>query len=118
MFYKGVLLTDLEVSQYIPGTVTKDIWEAQKWVEQIQTKKHNGKSRHSRKGQACIIEIDFPENELHSCVEFQRAGVTEHARISCWTSNLKTKAQINTPVSFKVLSSNEIEEKLFPILKR
>ena len=118
IFYKGVLVTDLEVKEYVPGTVTIDIWEAQKWVEQIQTKKHNGKSRHSRKGKACIIEISFSETELASEIEFQKAGVTEHARNSCWTSGLKTKAQINTSVNYKVLSDTEIEERLFPILKR
>ena len=48
IFYKGVVVTDLEVKDYIPGTVTINIWEAQKWVDQIQTNKHNGKSRHSR----------------------------------------------------------------------
>ena len=118
IFYKGVLVTDLEVKDYIPGTVTIDIWEAQKWADQIQTKKHNGKSKHSRKGISCIIEINFPEDGLLLSNEFQRSGVTEHNRYSCWTSNLKTKAQINTVVNFKVLSSDEIEERLFPILKR
>ena len=118
IFYKGVLVTDLEVKDYIPGTVTVDIWEAQKWVDQIQTKKHNGKSRHSRKGVACIIEINFPEDKLLLSTEFQRSGVSEHSRISCWTSNLRTKAQINTAVNFKILSSDETVERLFPILKR
>ena len=118
IFYKGVLVTDLEVKDYIPGTVTINIWEAQKWVDQIQTNKHNGKSRHSRKGIACIIEINFPEDKLLLGNEFQRSGVSEHSRISCWTSNLKTKAQINTAVNFKILSSDETEERLFPILKR
>ncbi len=118
IFYKGVLVTDLEVKDYIPGTVTVDIWEAQKWVDQIQTKKHNGKSRHSRKGVACIIEINVPEDKLLLSTEFQRSGVSEHSRISCWTSNLRTKAQINTAVNFKILSSDETVERLFPILKR
>ena len=118
IFYKGVLVTDLEVKDYIPGTVTINIWEAQKWVDQIQTNKHNGRSRHSRKGIACIIEINFPEDKLLPGSEFQKSGVAEHNRISCWTSNLKTKAQINTALNFKVLSSDEIEERLFPILKR
>jgi len=51
--------------------------------------------RHIKRQKACIIEFEFDEAQLLSGHEFQRAGVCEHQRRSCWTSTLKEKAQIN-----------------------
>jgi hypothetical protein len=112
-FYKGVLVTDL-VSDYVPGSVTRRFNEALMWKERIESKKSKGAARHSRKGKACVIEIDFDESLLLSHEEFQRTGVSEHKRQNCWMSADHQKAQINTPVSYHILTTNEINNLVTP----
>lgn len=106
-FYKGVLCTDLR-DTYVPGTVTTSFKEAMQWHERISSNKLKGAARHVRHGKASIISIDYDETTLQQCDEFQKAGVQEHSRVNCWTSLAKTKAQINTPVQYRVLSDDEI----------
>jgi hypothetical protein len=108
-FYKGVLKTDLKDS-YIPGTVAKDFMTALQWQERIQSnKKRSGAARHLTHGESCIIEIQF-DDILLSHEEFQRAGVEEHQRLSCWTSAVQDKAQLNTPCKFRILTNDEIDK--------
>ena len=109
-FYKGVRIADLG-GNYTPGTVTTDFMTALEWKERIQSnKRRDGVVRHSRPGESCIIEIQFDEQCLLSHDEFQRAGVTEHARMSCWTSSVKDKAQINVLCQYRVLNTAEIDQ--------
>ncbi len=112
IFYKGVLEKDLNTSRYVPGTVTTNMSEALMWKERIEGKPKKGASLHVRHGKSVVIEINY-DGDLLSCEEFQRSGVKEHSRLNCWLSAAKDKAQINTPVSFKVLTLLEIEAKLF-----
>lgn len=106
VFYKGCLISDLK-PDYIPGTVTKDFKEALKWKERIESSKSKGVARNVRHGKAIIIEINF-DGEILSHGEFQKAGVSEHSRNNCWTSQHKTKAQINEVVNYRVLTNEEI----------
>ena len=106
-FYKGVLCTDLRDS-YVPGTVTTSFKEAMQWCERISSNKSKGAARHVKHGRACIISIEHDESTLQQCDEFQKAGVQEHSRVNCWTSLAKTKAQINTPVKYRVLSDDDV----------
>lgn len=101
-FYKGVLVDDL-CENFIPGTVTKDINEALLWKERAESRKCKGIHRHVRKGKAAVISIDLDADRLLDHAEFQRPGVSEHQRKSCWTSADKTKAQINHPVKYRVI---------------
>lgn len=98
IFYKAILEKNLNNEAIIPGTVTTDFDEAMLWYNRYNSKKNNGITRHLEKGKAVIIELYFDETELKSAFEFQRAGVHEHQRMNCWTSIMKTKAQINTPI--------------------
>lgn len=111
-FYKGVLEEDLKKSSYIPGTVTTSMMEALMWKERIESNKKKGAAKHVRHGKSVIIEIEY-HGELLECDEFQRAGVKEHNRSNCWLSTAKDKAQINTPVTFKILGLLEIESNLW-----
>lgn len=106
-FYKGVLCTDLHEG-YTPGTVTTSFKEAMQWCERISSNKSKGAARHIRHGKASIISIDYDESTLQQCNEFQKSGVQEHSRVNCWTSLAKNKAQINTPVQYRVLGDDEI----------
>ena len=111
-FYKGVLEADLR-DDYIPGTVTTDFMTALQWQERIQSnKRRDGVARHLRRGKAVIIEIQF-DGHLLTHDEFQRAGVTEHQRQSCWTSISRDKAQLNQPCQYRVLEANEIDKLLW-----
>lgn len=109
IFYKGVLLSDL-TDNYIPGTVTKDFKEALMWKERIDSKKSKGAAKHIRHGKSVVIRFEYDElnDPLLSCEEFQRQGVSEHSRNSCWLSVAKVKAQINKPVSYEILSDEQI----------
>lgn len=108
-FYKGVLLSDL-TDNYIPGTVTKDFKEALMWKERIDSKKSKGAAKHVRHGKSVIIRLHYDESNdpLLSCEEFQRQGVSEHNRNSCWLSAAKVKAQINKVVSYEILTDEQI----------
>lgn len=101
-FYKGVLLRDL-VPNYIPGTVTTCLKEAEMWAERICSKKTKGAAKHVRHGKSCIIEIIY-EGDLESHLFFQASGVSEHQRKNCWTSAAKAKAQINTICKYRILT--------------
>lgn len=101
-FYKGVLACDLK-ENFIPGTVTKDKNEAVMWMERIMSKKNRGASRHIRHGESCLIAIEFDESLLHPHHHFQSPGVSEHDRNNCWTSAAKSKAQINAPITFRIV---------------
>lgn len=107
-FYKGVLVTDLKPG-YIPGTVTTVFNEALMWKERISGKKVKGASKHVRHGQSVIVEITYV-GDLLDHTYFQKEGLTEHNRPNCWTSVGKTKAQINTPCQYRVLSDNEVNQ--------
>lgn len=106
LFYKGVLQSDLK-HNYVPGTVTTNFNEALMWKERIESSKSKGAARNVRHGKAIIIEINF-DGEILSHDEFQKAGVSEHNRNNCWTSQHKTKAQINEVVNYRVLTNEEI----------
>lgn len=109
-FYKGVLIADLR-DNYIPGTVTTDFMLALEWKERIQShKRRDGVVRHSRPGESCVIEIHFDETQLLTHGEFQRAGIKEHARLSCWTSAIKDKAQLNVSCQYRVLNDQELDK--------
>lgn len=105
-FYKGVLESDLK-HNYIPGTVTTVFNEALMWKERIESSKNKGAARNVRHGKAVVIEIEFG-GEILSHEEFQRSGVSEHTRSNCWTSQHKTKAQINSVVQYRILTTEEI----------
>lgn len=105
-FYKGVLATDL-MPGYVPGTVTAVFSEALMWKERICGKKTKGASRHVRHGKAVIVEITY-DGELLDSSHFQKEGVSEHDRLNCWTSAAKTKAQINTPCEYRILTDGEV----------
>ena len=107
-FYKGVLVTDLKPG-YVPGTVTTVFNEALMWKERISGKKTKGASKHIRHGQSQIVEIAYT-GDLLDHTHFQKEGVCEHSRPNCWTSAAKTKAQINTPCQYRVLSNSEINQ--------
>jgi hypothetical protein len=111
IFYKGVLVSDLK-SNYIPGTVTRSFQEALTWKERIESRKTKGAARHSRKGKAVVIEIDY-EDALADPEHFQQADCTEHQRPNCWLAHDHVKAQINTPVTFRILSEDELDDRLF-----
>lgn len=109
IFFKGVLKKDL-CQNYVPGTVTLDFNEALMWKQRIESNKTKGAAKHVRHGQAVIIKIEFKTEDLLDCTEFQRSGVSEHNRNSCWLSAAKTKAQINTSVNFVILTDDEINQ--------
>ena len=105
-FYKACFKEDLSL-HYIPGTVTTDKFEAYKWFRRYSSKKKD-QFFIKREGEPIIIKFSFPEKEIGSHKIFQN-NVAEHNRITCWTSSLKTKAQINKEIlSWKILSDNEI----------
>ena len=106
-FYKGVLLKDL-ISGYIPGSVTTDIKEALIWKERIESRKHKGAAKHVTHGKSCIIKIVVDTSDFLSALEFQREGVAEHERQCCWMNAVKSKAQINKPQPYTVLSDSEL----------
>ena len=108
IFYKGVLCSFLD-GKFIPGTVTINISEALVWAERIGGKKTKGACRHIKHGKSCIIQLEFDESLLLTAQEFQRAGVKEHNRLNCWTSEAKTKAQINNRVKYSVLTSEQVQ---------
>ncbi len=111
-FYKGVLVTDLKPA-YVPGTVTALFNEALMWKERISGNKAKGASKHIRHGQNVIIEIDYTDG-LFVHTHFRVEGVAEHSRVNCWTSIAKTKAQINTPCKYRVLTDVEINQLFKP----
>ena len=96
-FYKAIREDELK-SNLIPGTVTNDIDEAITWFDRYNSRKRNGITRHIKQGKAVIIKFDYDEKTLESAFAFQMAGVHEHERLNCWTSVMKQKAQINTPI--------------------
>lgn len=106
LFYKGVLKSDLK-QDYKPGTVTTVFNEALMWKERIESNKSKGAARNVRHGQAVVIEILY-DGEIHTHEEFQKAGVQEHERMNCWTSQAKTKAQINTVCAYRILTTEEL----------
>lgn len=105
-FYKGVLESDLKTN-YVPGTVTTIFNEALMWKERIESKKNKGAARNVRHGKAVVIEINY-SGELGSELDFQVSGKPEHQRNNCWTSIVKTKAQINTVCEYRILSVEEL----------
>lgn len=107
VFYKGVLRSFLS-DKFVPGTVTKDFNEALRWAERINGNKTKGPSRHIKHGNSCVIEMFIDEDTLSDHNEFQRPGVHEHARKNCWTSQNKTKAQINIVTKYNILTDEEI----------
>jgi heterodisulfide reductase subunit B len=110
IFYKGVLRSFLD-DKFIPGTVTTNLGEAMLWADRIRGKKTKGPSKHLTHGESCVIEVYFDESKLLTHDEFQRAGVREHDRLSCWTSQAKVKAQINIKAEYVVLKDEEIYSK-------
>lgn len=108
LFYKDVLKSDLK-QDYKPGTVTTVFNEALMWKERIESKKNKGAARNVRHGQAVVIEIVY-DGEIHSHEEFQKSGVQEHARMNCWTSQAKTKAQINSVCKYRILTTEELNQ--------
>ena len=110
VFYKGVLLADLNKANYTPGTVTKKFNEALMWKERIQSNKSKGAAKHVNHGKAVMIEITFDETILLNHDEFQRPEVTEHQRNNCWLSSAKDKAQINTNVNFRIHNDEDINK--------
>lgn len=112
IFFKGVLEADLKPG-YIPGTVAVSFKEAYTWYERLMSAKRHGASRHIRHGKAKLIMIEFDESKLKGPECFQQAGVSEHSKECCWTSTLKTKAQLNTSCAYKVIEDNEIDSYLF-----
>lgn len=107
-FYKGVLVGDLK-SVYVPGSVTTDIREALMWKERISSNKRKGAAKHVNHGTSCIIELVVDTSEFLTANEFQRKGVSEHNRLSCWMNSVKTKAQINQPANYVVLTDNQLD---------
>ena len=107
-FYKGVLVKDLNPN-YVPGTVATEFKVALEWAERINSNKKKGAAKHVRHGDSCVIEIEY-NGELLSHDEFQRSGVKEHERMSCWTSSAKDKAQLNIPCKYRILSTEEINQ--------
>lgn len=103
LFYKGVKKSDLEIDHYIPGTVTTSKKIAQLWKERLESKKKKGVHKHLKKGPSCIIVFNYDETNLLTHEEFQRCGVKEHHRGNCWLSTMKDKAQINTPVKYRIV---------------
>lgn len=97
IFYKAIPVKSLVPGKFIPGTVTSSYDEAYMWWERYNSKKKNikGAAKHIERQPACIVSFDYDVNLLHSMSEFQRSGVCEHDRKSCWTSLSKDKAQIN-----------------------
>lgn len=106
-FFKGVLQKDLSNS-YIPGSVTTDIKEALMWKDRISSKKNKGPAKHVRRGHSVIIKMTVDVSSFKDCQEFQREGVKEHHRDSCWMNTVRSKAQINQSVSFVVLTDKEL----------
>lgn len=106
-FYKGVLLSDLS-DHYTPGSVTTDIREALMWKERIESKKNKNAAKHVRHGKSGIIKITLDTSGFLSADEFQRAGVSEHSRSECWMNAVRTKAQINHPTSFVLLTDAQL----------
>lgn len=109
-FFKGVLASDLRVSSYVPGTVAVSCKEAAMWRDRIRSTKSKGAAKHVRHGKAVVICFEIDETAIGAEHLFQQASVAEHSRPNCWTSAQKTKAQINTPVTYKVLSDDEVFE--------
>lgn len=108
-FYKGVLEKDL-CDNYVPGTVTTDFKEALMWKERIESKKNKGAAKHITHGKAVIITFNYNESLLKSSDNFQASGITEHSKENCWTSDSKTKAQINTNIDYYItLTDREID---------
>lgn len=110
--YKGVKVSDLKHS-FIPGTMTTDISEALLWKERLESRKSKGIHRNIAHGKSVIISTNIDDEDILSEKEFQRAGVAEHDRQNCWTSQAKTKAQINIPIIYTVLDSRQIENLLY-----
>lgn len=82
IFYKGVKLSDLDVSKYIPGTVATKFREAHVWKERLEGASKKGASRHIEHGESVVICISFNDSVLPFS-EFQRSGVSEHGRMNC-----------------------------------
>lgn len=109
IFYKAVPKKDLK-ENYIPGTVTNQFEEAFTWFNRYNSTKKNikGAGKHIQRSEAVIIKFEYDDNKLLCHDEFQRQGVKEHDRESCWTSAGKQKAQINEPINnYKVLDVND-----------
>jgi len=106
LFYKALFEEDI-IAGFIPGTVTTDFHEAYKWwcrYSSVKRKKFGVK----RCGTPVIIRFDFDDKGLLPADEFQRVGIKEHARRNCWTGTIKTKAQINTPITPEIISTDDI----------
>jgi predicted transcriptional regulator len=108
IFYKSIYKEDIK-NNYIPGTVTTDIKEACVWFQKYSSVyKKKKKFSIKRNGEAIIIKFIFDENLIKSHLEFQKNGVSEHNRLNCWTSQYKTKAQINSPIeNIQIINLNE-----------
>lgn len=121
-FYKACLLTDLLFingqyhpggsDEYIPGTMTNKYSEAALWHERIRSTKTKGIHRNIKHGRSVIIEVEYDESTLLDHCEFQRSGVKEHDRLNCWTSSQKQKAQINTVVKYRIMSDEEVNNRI------
>lgn len=107
-FFKGVLVADLK-SLYIPGTITRSFREALKWKERIESNKSKGAARYSRKGKACVIQLDIDTTNFKDHAEFQKSGLHEHEYVDCWTSSDQTKAQVNSVCDYKVLTESDLD---------
>lgn len=78
------------------------------WKERIESKKNKNAARHVRHGKSVIIKIVVDTTDFLSALEFQREGVDEHQRRCCWMNAVKSKAQINKPQPYTVLSDSEL----------
>ena len=108
-FFKGVLVKDLK-DGYIPGSVTTDIREALMWKERISGSKQKGAAKHVRHGASCIIKLTVDISLFKTCHEFQRSGINEHTRDNCWMNAVCSKAQINVPTPFIILTDDELNK--------
>ena len=111
LFYKALFEEDLKPG-FIPGTVTSDINEAYKWFRRYNSKK---RLTYGICGSGLVVIIKFllDETTLATSEYFQASGVKEHSRINCWTSSLKTKAQINTVINnYSIVDINTIINQL------
>ena len=111
LFYKALFKKNLK-SGFIPGTVTSDINEAYKWFRRYNSNKRLTYGICGG-GIVVIIKFEFDETTLASSDKFQSPGVREHSRENCWTSSLKTKAQINTVINnYNIIDINTILNQL------
>lgn len=74
------------------------------WAERIASRKSKGAARHVKHGKSVVIRIVIDTAAFLDCNEFQRAGIAEHERANCWMNAVRSKAQVNVPINFTVVS--------------